>query len=412
MYEKLSKIYYKENSQFYQDEYHKRQSSYGTMKIPLRIKPMKSSEEYQCFYVNHSALMALFEKLFKNSKDIQEQFSKLPDPAIQKFIVSKLKEELVSTNEIEGVRSSRKQMTEVLESQHISTTKKLRFESLVNSYAHLMAYNTTKVIAIPEDVRELYDELVADEVKGNNVLDGKLFRLDGVEVLSPTGSQKVIHVGIYPEEKIKSKLSELLYFLNDFQAPMLFKIAISHFYFGYIHPFYDGNGRVSRYFSSLYIKKELDTLTSLTLSYATNKMKQLYYEAFQDANNPLNKGELTFFVETFFKILDHAQENILSELSLNVASMEKLEFLLEAKSDELTAGELQLLYIVGQATIFGFSDEGIYQRELQSLDNLIIPKTNIPKSLKKLEQLESISYTKRNPVCVALSEALIERLYE
>jgi hypothetical protein len=114
MYELLSKLYYKDQKT-YLNEFEKRFNSYGTVKLPFHIKPYKSSEEFECFYVNHQELDLLHEQIMKQSKLIQSIVHRLPPIAIQQYIQAKLIDELLSTNEIEGVHSTKEEMETVIE---------------------------------------------------------------------------------------------------------------------------------------------------------------------------------------------------------------------------------------------------------------------------------------------------------
>ncbi len=60
----------------------------------------------------------------------------------------------------------------------------------------------------------------------------------------------ILHVRLQPETKIVEYIGEMLTFLKYFDAPQPFKIMASHYLFEYIHPFYDGNGRVGRFIIS------------------------------------------------------------------------------------------------------------------------------------------------------------------
>ena len=91
----------------------------------------------------------------------------------------------------------------------------------------------------------------------------------------------------------------LLNFLNiPSKITPIIKIAISHYYFGYIHPFYDGNGRTSRFINSLYLSKEYDELTAISLSSMIENNKT-YYDMFDKTNSVINKGELNYFINNF-----------------------------------------------------------------------------------------------------------------
>ena len=62
-------------------------------------------------------------------------------------------------------------------------------------------------------------------------------------------------------------------FLKYDEAPEVFKIMASHFIFEYLHPFYDGNGRVGRYILAKLLSNNLDPFTALTFSYTVNNNK-------------------------------------------------------------------------------------------------------------------------------------------
>ncbi|WP_409373627.1 Fic family protein [Ureibacillus thermosphaericus] len=74
-----------------------------------------------------------------------------------------------------------------------------------------------------------------------------------------------------------NELEKLLVFMNQpNEVPEIIKVAIGHYFFGYIHPFYDGNGRTSRFISSLYLSKTLGNILALSLSRGCNKYKTNY----------------------------------------------------------------------------------------------------------------------------------------
>lgn len=361
MYETLSKLYYKDQVK-YRTEYEKRISSYGTVKLPFNIKIYNYSLEFPTFYVNHPYLDFLHDSILKQSRLIQSIINKLPPIAIEQYVKSKLVDELLSTNEIEGVHSTKAEMETVLEIvvKKDAPKKKVRHLSLMNTYFNLFTEDTTKIESI-EQIREIYDRLVSEEVKKEDELDGQIFRNGAVDV--KTSTDKTVHRGLYPESKIHTHLNMLIDYLNNHNSPMLYKIAVAHYYFGYIHPFYDGNGRTSRYISSMYLTEELDKLTSLTLSYSTNKTKQLYYEAFNISNDINNKGELTYFCEAFFQIVHNAQNYVIEDLSKKFGIFNKLKEII-AEVDNLTKEEKEVLFVIGQHYIFGIEGTGISKKEL------------------------------------------------
>lgn len=168
-----------------------------------------------------------------------------------------------------------------------------------------------------------------------------------------------------PEEKIISCIESALTHLNDQNVNCLLRTAAFHYLFGYIHPFYDGNGRLNRFISSYMISDELYPLLSYRLSYTIKKNLADYYKAFKECNHPLNKGDITFFVDFFINILLESVE------SLNEVLNDKLDIYknYSAKIDsvpELSNKHLNnLSYYLMQSELF--SEDGISREDLLKL---------------------------------------------
>lgn len=111
----------------------------------------------------------------------------------------------------------------------------------------------------------------------------------------------MIYKGVQPESVIIKYITKSLEFLNRDDVNFLFRIAIFHYLFGYIHPFYDGNGRTSRFISSALLYENMRTdILAFRLSYTLKQNINEYYKVFKECNDPKNKGDLTPFVYMFF----------------------------------------------------------------------------------------------------------------
>lgn len=126
-------------------------------------------------------------------------------------------------------------------------------------------------------------------------------------------SGETIHTGISGEEAIIQATNDALSVLQ-IEMPSSIKIAILHYYIGYIHPFYDGNGRLNRFISSYLLSQSFDSIISYRLSYIIQKNKQKYYRAFDICNDKINAGDLTPFVLAFMEIIDASIDDILEKV--------------------------------------------------------------------------------------------------
>lgn len=302
-YELLSKIFYKKPTE-YESIYDARFNSEASIKLPIKI------HENVGFIFNTNEITKLLVKIYKTINKINLLRTHLPNIAINSYIIKSLKDEIALTNEIEGVRSTRKEIEDAIDS--IKNDKSARFKGLVDKYFKLIS-NEIIPLNNCEDIRTIYDALVLPEIEKENLPDGILFRKEPVQVVSATQKEK--HRGIMPESKIIESLDLCLDFLKSDDIDSLTKISAFHYLFGYIHPFYDGNGRTSRFISSYLIKNELDVLLALKLSYTVKNNINKYYKAFDVCNDRKNKGDITFFVVTFLELLSQASDDLYTKIA-------------------------------------------------------------------------------------------------
>ena len=302
-YELLSKIFYKKPTE-YESIYDARFNSEASIKLPIKI------HENVGFIFNTNEITKLLVKIYKTINKINLLRTHLPNIAINSYIIKSLKDEIALTNEIEGVRSTRKEIEDAIDS--IKNDKSARFKGLVDKYFKLIS-NEIIPLNNCKDIRTIYDALVLPEIEKENLPDGILFRKEPVQVVSATQKEK--HRGIMPESKIIESLDLCLDFLKNDDIDSLIKISAFHYLFGYIHPFYDGNGRTSRFISSYLIKNELAVLLALKLSYTVKNNINKYYKAFDVCNDRKNKGDITFFVVTFLELLSQASDDLYTKIA-------------------------------------------------------------------------------------------------
>lgn len=290
IYEPISKIFYK-NRELYKQKYKMRFESESACVLDFWIG------KDQAFFITDMEMLRLTEGIMGLNTEIQKVYDTLPGIAKSAFLKESLIKEVMITNDIEGVHSSRQEITYAMQNQD---KKNVRFSGLVNKYLMLLSDKEIP-LNTNADIRKLYDEIVLNEIDPADQPDGEYYRQKSVSVVSATETTK--HTGVYPESKINSCMEKALYVLKDERLPILVQVAVFHYLFGYIHPFYDGNGRMDRFISSYLLSTALQKSVALRLSYSIKNKKNEYYKAFDLCNNKLNKGDITPFIFLFFDII-------------------------------------------------------------------------------------------------------------
>ena len=372
-YKSLSHLFYKDKNE-YETLYNQRISSESTYVLPIKIG-------------NNNAFFCLCPEIYNTSMKIAQLDKKvadistvLPLEALNQFAKKCLIDEIKLTNDIEGVYSTRKELSSVLKEMN-NKGKKKRFYGLINKYSMLMDDEEFS-LKTSNDIRNIYDDLVLREAVEDcpeNAPDGEIFRKDMAEVT--TNTQKVIHRGAYPETKIIQLMEQSLNILNRDEIPMLIRISVFHYLFGYIHPFYDGNGRTSRFISSYLLSKEFEYLIGFRLSYTIKANIKKYYDAFEECNDEKNLGDLTPFIIMFLGIILESFENLYDALKKRDVQLSKYRDALKGNS-QMSDSLKEFVYVLIQASLF--SDEGITKKELEA--ELCISPSTVDKRLGKLKE--------------------------
>lgn len=408
-YQKLRIISY-ESQEKHMEEYQARFSSPATFKTGLSIVPFSkttglrlSSEQFELFYYPTRKNQLLEDQIYINSKEITEELTKLPPIVKEKLIFNSIINEIQSTNEFEGVESSKEELTEAARQKN--TNKKTRFKGIVSLYLNIGASEYETITKI-EDFRNIYDNLFLGEINEKDIPDGKLFRKKTVYIRDMKNQTKHVHQGASSEKLVIEDLETLILFMNSAAFPTLLKATITHYYFEYIHPFYDGNGRMGRFILSSYLARKLDEFTGVTISNSVSENKNKYLEAFSEVSNPRNKGELTHFVQTMFELIESGQRNLLKDLKeYNIIFKHYTSYL--NKKDNMSEEEKRIIFVYIQNFIF---DEMNPIEDQDMADTLDISRHILKGRLAPLVEKKVIKQIKKKPSIHVLTDDFKSKL--
>ena len=416
-YETLEKLFHKDASaeRFARNEQlaRERLDAESSFRIGL------ASPAGELFFAVPRELSLLNEQVLCLERHVCALADRLPPVALGALVRSLVVDEVVCTNELEGVHSTRRQISDLLESDLAATRAAdtaaqgareaaghRRFRELAKLYLGL-SEPEHPAPQTPSDIRALYDRVMLGEDLGADAPDGVLFRKGRVDVIG--AGQKVLHEGLYPESAIEQAMRVLIALANADDVPATYGAAAAHYLFEYAHPFYDGNGRTGRYLLALHLGRSLSTLTTLSLSRAIAENRSRHYRAFKEAESPLNHGELTSFVLTLLAYVHDAQEGLVADLEAKGALLAVVEHRVKDVRAQagLTEAETSVLLQLAQRHLFGaFPDMAL--AELSGNVGLGCQQTR--RHVRALEEKGLVSAASRRPLRFVLTEGALARL--
>lgn len=294
------------------------------------------------------------EQVLRRERRVSALWKGLPTIALGAYIRALIMDEVVYSNEMEGVHSTRRQIELALEhAQNAGHALKAHeehapFMEFANLYLNLTRNQSSPTSL--EEIRAVYDSVVADALDPSDLPEKTLFRSGPVIIEDERG--KTIHVGVTPEAAIERMMNQWLLLSQREDTPELYSAMLCHFLFGYIHPFYDGNGRTGRYLLALQLSRPLSQPTALSLSRVIAENKAEYYKAFDITERRLNHAEGTHFVLTMLDLVGQAQAGLITDLESKRTSIERVRERVAGLEKTLSERACDVLFYAAQMYLF------------------------------------------------------------
>lgn len=195
---------------------------------------------------------------------------------------------------IEGARTT---VDSVKETFHNPISKDDKM--VVNAIkAQCEAYNMG---ILNNNIRSIWEALTLGVLE-NEGADGVKYRSEMVYIGSST---KIIHTPEKPE-KIELRMNSLFNFCEG-SADTIIKAGIVHFYFVYIHPFCDGDGRFARLWMNSILTSINSNFKGLVISREINNNLMEYYNSITESEFSYNGiMDITTFIEYITRCIVNA----------------------------------------------------------------------------------------------------------
>ena len=362
-------------------------------------------------------------------KAVEKAWGRLPRFAQREYLMQLIAKEVQNTNIIEGVHSTRKELSKALDAAS-EQNKHTRFseftklfleladskeksvaESVVDLNVESVADSKESSTSIPQtlqDIRKIYNSIMQGELESGYIPDGEIFRKGKVSIRD--GANNVVHDGDATEAEIQDHLTQMLSLMNSNKVPTLIKACMCHYAFESVHPFYDGNGRTGRFLLALQLHEQLSMPTILSLSSIIYAEKSGYYAAFSKVQELFNCNDLTMFCCTMLQYIKKAQNEVLNNIILQLKQtlycMDKLfEF---SKKTAISKVQYEVMTILLQNKLFSYNPSPMTRKQLSEyVGNAIaeqVGERKIVSALNGLIELGMIDSIGERPIRYELSK--------
>ena len=109
-----------------------------------------------------------------------------------------------------------------------------------------------------------------------------------MQVVSGPVHKPKVHFEAPPSGRMQAEMTKFIDWFEAADLPALTRAGLAHLYFVAIHPFEDGNGRISRALSDKALAQALGQPSLVALSTQIEKQRKGYYAALEAANKTLD----------------------------------------------------------------------------------------------------------------------------
>lgn len=194
----------------------------------------------------------------------------------EKYGAKAMEDEIAATLTIENIDFTRDSVRKILKGFAPADESENRIFGLKNGLDFIC---DPKNKITEQNIFQLYQLAIANSLKNEDekLLPKSYYRHDSVFIVS----LEIEHTGL-PFEKLPQYMAEYVRFINaESDINDLVKAAIIHFYLAYIHPYFDGNGRMARLIHLWFlVQKGFPSTLFVPFSSYIEKSRRNYYEAF------------------------------------------------------------------------------------------------------------------------------------
>lgn len=266
--------------------------------------------------------------------EINAKYLNKPNPQLRKQ--NKIKT-IHSSLQIEGNTLSEEQITAIIENKRVVGPQKdiLEVKNAIEVYDNLSKLKSNSEKSFLSAHKNLLNGLV--ENAGN-------YRKKSVGIAK---GNFVAHIAP-PSENVPFLMKNLFEYLKNKDEIELIKSCVFHYEMEFIHPFFDGNGRMGRLWQSVILMEKYPVFEFLPFETLISQNQEEYYKMLSLSDK---QGESTAFIEFMLRTIDQSLEDLLDYTGRVLKDIDRIEyFMINGKAEFSRKDYMSLFKEISSAT--------------------------------------------------------------
>lgn len=274
------------------------------------------SKNYPNFKYNHIELNSLIENIQENETTLKNILNIDKNEEIN-LKIDTLTKEIMNSSLIEGellrrdsVRSS---LQKKLDKNFDNLSDKKATRQTDNLASLLLDTNLNKAPLTKQRLHGWHNALFEDGYSGLYKINVAKFRDNEMQVISgKIGHENIIYEAL-PKIDIEQNIENFLKYCNESSENAYIKSSIAHLWFVIIHPYDDGNGRISRAIADYILPNEDIKLYSISSEIMANRKE--YYEILEKTTKNNENCDITDWLKWHLSIINEALKNGIKQIT-------------------------------------------------------------------------------------------------
>lgn len=196
-------------------------------------------------------------------------------------------------------------------------------------------------------IKSLHNSLMKYSVKDQWHKGNYKVHSNAVEATFPDGKRQIIFQTTEAGFATEDAISELINWYNtETEVHQLIKIATFVYEFLSVHPFQDGNGRLSRLISTLLLLKNgYKWIQYVSFEHEIENRKNEYYQVLRSCQAQRPNEDVSIWIQFFLNCLSNIQSQLLTKLQrnsleINLSPKEKSIYTIIQNRPNIQSGEI------------------------------------------------------------------------